>query len=312
MKTRQMIRSLPILAQLMAGFGRDWQILLGFVVLTPLLIQAAPYETLYAQDGNDPTPAEILGSGKLPTGRNSSEGVTGSTIDVNNHAVEVGPNAKRGIPQDIRIHTLGNSVIPRKDFPRWSRWYQEDGNTQVFRLFKGEENVHNARELAARVEAFSDLRWTRGLWHEWSGTYTIVKPHGAAIFQAKNGGAPNWAIQINMNDNGDVILNHRRMPDVVIAKNMTGKPFHIRVRDNGHDYEVYRDGAKVGEGSWARPEGETGFRWGMYVGAREVKHDAMVFVTGAAVDADQLVAPQKQPRSASSSNPKAEKQGKSK
>ena len=134
------------------------------------------------------------------------------------------------------------------------------------------------------MEAFSELKWKRGPWHEWSGTYTIIKPHGAAIFQAKNNGAPNWAVQINMNDNGDVVLNHRRMPDAVIAKNMTDKPFRICVRDNGHDYEVVLDGEKVGTGSWDRPEGETSFRWGMYVGANEVKHDAMIFVSGATVD----------------------------
>jgi hypothetical protein len=91
-------------------------------------------------------------------------------------------------------------------------------------------------------------------------------------------------VQLNMNDNGDVTLNRRRGNDEVIAKNMTGKPFHIRVRDNGHDYEVYLEGAKVGVGSFARPEGTTGFRWGMYLGATEVKHDAMIFVSGATVD----------------------------
>jgi hypothetical protein len=85
-----------------------------------------------------------------------------------------------------------------------------------------------------------------------------------------------------MNDQGDVILNHRRAPDKVIARNMTGKPFHIRVRDNGHDYEVYFNGGKVGEGAFARPEGTSNFRWGMYLGKNPVRHDAMIFVSGAA------------------------------
>ena len=65
---------------------------------------------------------------------------------------------------------------------------------------------------------------------------------------------------------------------------MTGKPFLIRVRDNGHDYEVYLNGKLAGAGAFARPVGETGFRWGMYLGANEVKHDAMIFVSGATVD----------------------------
>ena len=257
--------------------------LLGLAVLASLLVQAESNETLYVQAGTDPAFAEVLASGKLAKGTSSNQGVTGSVIDVNNRAVEVGPYAKRPIPKDIRIHTLGNSVIPRKDFPKWTRWYQEDGNTQVFRLFKDEENGHNDRKFAARVEAFSELKWKRGPWHEWSGTYTIIKPHSAAIFQSKNGGVPNWAVQLNMNEEGDVFFSPRRKPQVKIAEKMTGKPFHIRVRDNGHDFEVYLDGKQVGTGFWDRSEGDTGFRWGMYLGAQPVRHEAMIFVTGVAI-----------------------------
>jgi len=118
------------------------------------------------------------------------------------------------------------------------------------------------------------VKWKRGPWHEWSGTYTIIKPHGAAIFQARRR-RPNWAVQINMTTTG-TWCSITAGTGCVIAKNMTGKPFFIRVRDNGNDYEVYFDGKKVGTGSWDRPEGETGFRWGMYLGENEVKHDAMI------------------------------------
>jgi len=251
--------------------------------ISAISIKASPSELLYQQKGSDPSFAEVLKGGKLPKGQNSKTGVTGSTIEVQNKLVEVTPEARRPIPKEINIHTLGSSSIPRSDFKKWSRWYQEDGSTQVFRLFKGEVNMRNARENAARIEAFSDLHWKRGAWHEWSGTYTIIKPHGAAIFQVKNN-INDWSVQINMNANGDVILNHRRAEDKVIAKDMVGKPFHIRVRDNGQDYEVYLDGKKVGEGSYARPEGTTGFRWGMYLGHSTVDQDAMIFVSGATVD----------------------------
>jgi hypothetical protein len=240
-------------------------------------------DSLFEQKGSDRTFEEILQKGNLVKGSNSKVGVTGSKIEVNHALVELTPEAKRPICQNICIHTLGNSVIRRADFKKWSRWYQEDGSTQVFRLFKGETNVRNARDLAARIEAFSTLKWQRGEWHEWSGTYTIIKPHGAAIFQVKNN-INDWAVQLNMNENGDIKLNHRRGKDVVIAKEMTGKPFLIGMRDNGQDYEVFLNGKKVGEGSYARPEGFTAFRWGMYLGANEVKHDAMIFVSGATVD----------------------------
>ena len=246
-------------------------------------MQIGSAEPLFTQKGNDPSFEEVMKSGKLPKGQNSKIGVTGSIVNVDNKLVEVTPEAKRPIPKGIKIHTLGSSAIPRNDFGKWSRWYQEDGNTQVFRLFKGETNVRNARENAARTEAFSDLHWTHGDWHEWSGTYTIVKPHGAAIFQAKNN-INDWSVQINMNSKGDVVLNHRRAEDKVIATSMVGKPFTIRVRDNGQDYEVYFEGKKVGEGSYPRPKGTTGFRWGMYLGKSAVNTDAMIFVSGATVD----------------------------
>jgi hypothetical protein len=236
-------------------------------------------EPLYTQRGNDPTFEEVLKTGDLPKGRNSTKGVTGAKIIVNNKLVELTPEARKPIPKNIFIHTLGNSLIPRRDFDNWSRWYQEDGSTQIFRLFKNETNVRNSRENAARIEAFSELKWQRGRWHEWNGTYTIIKPHGSAIFQAKNN-LNDWSVQLNMNDKGDIMLNHRRAPDKWIARNMTGKPFHIRVRDNGHDYEVYLNGTKEGTGFYARPEGTTAFRWGMYLGSNAVKHDAMIFVSG--------------------------------
>lgn len=239
--------------------------------------------TFYTQRGTDKTFEEIMKGGELKTGSNTTTGLLGSRISVNSSLLKDGPNARRKIPDDILIHTLAHSAIPRRDFAKWSRWYQEDGNTQVFRLFKGEKNVRNDRDLAARIEAFGRESWTEGAWHEWVGTYTIIKPHGAAIFQAKNN-ENDWSVQLNMSSAGDVTLNHRRGEDKVIARNMTGKPFHIRVRDNGLDYEVFINGKNVGKGSYARPKGVTNFRWGMYLGGKEVTHDAMIFVTGAEID----------------------------
>lgn len=238
-----------------------------------------PAPALYTQKGTDPSFEDLLKAKRIPIGRNSSEGVKGSEINVNNKLVEKGRNARNPIPAEIGIHTLANSVIPRQHFARWSRWYQEDGTTQVFRLFQGEHNVRNARPDAARIEAFSRLSWTKGEWHEWQGTYTIVKPHGCAIFQVKNN-VNDWAVMIGLSDNGDISLMHRRpKKSVTLAQNMTGKSFDLRVRDNGHDYEVFFNEKPVGKGSYNRPDGHTGFRWGMY--DKTLKHDALIFVTGA-------------------------------
>jgi hypothetical protein len=255
------------------------------ILIGLLSLQTAFAEPLFSQGGTDPSFQQVLHSGKLPAGHPSKTGVTGSKIHVQRQLVELTPESRRPIAREIKIHTLANGAVPRQDFAKWSRWYQEDGSTEVFRLFEGERNVHNARENAARIEAFSAQGWKRGAWHEWSGSYTIVKPHGAAIFQVKND-VNDWAVQLNMNGNGDVILNHRRAKDAVIATNMTGKPFLIRIRDNGQDYEVFLNGGKVGGGSYARPRGTTHFRWGMYVGNNTMKHDAMIFVSGATVRHD--------------------------
>jgi hypothetical protein len=256
-----------------------------FLMLFALLVSMPTglCEPLFVQKGTDPTFEEVMQDGKLLKGETSKTGVKGTEIDVKNELVELTPEAKRPISREIRIHTLGNSAVQREDFKKWSRWYQEDGSTQVFRLFKGETNVRNSRENAARIEAFSNLSWKQGGWHEWSGTYTIIKPHGAAIFQAKNN-INDWSVQLNLNSKGDIILNHRRGEDKVIATGMTGKSFHIRVRDKGQDYEVYLDGNKMGEGTYSRPEGTTAFRWGMYLGKGTLSQDAMIFVSGATVD----------------------------
>ncbi len=249
-----------------------------------MLMETGAAQELFSQKGTDPSFEELVKRKKLPEGRSSKEGVVGSKINVDNRLVETTPEAKRPIAREIKIHTLANSAVPRGDFDSWSRWYQEDGSTQVFRLFKGETNVHNARENAARIEAFSTIGWKHGDWHEWSGTYTLVKPIGAMIFQVKND-KNDWAVSLLSSPTGGVKLNHRRGgKDTEIAKNMIGKPFHIRVRDNGLDYEVFMDGKKVGAGSYDRPAGTTNFRWGMYVGGNAVTQDAMIFVSGATID----------------------------
>lgn len=271
------------------GIGTGWTASLhgqdaageGTAATPPATRPAVDVSNLFKQEGTDPTFKSIMDEKKIPVGKNSTDGITGSIIRVNHEILDKLPTAKNPIPQNIRIHTLGNSAIPRQDFAKWSRWYQEDGNTQIFRLFKDETNVRNQRPFSARVEAFGNLTWAKGEWHEWEGTYTIVKPHPFMIFQVKNN-KNDWAVSIGMNGEGDIGLTNRR-PKVSknLAKNMTGKSFVLKIRDNGEDFEVYFNGEKVHEGKYLRPEGTTGFRWGMYRGEAKVTHDAMIFVTGA-------------------------------
>lgn len=234
---------------------------------------------LFTQEGKDPSFEQLVKDGTIPTGRSSDEGVAGSTIDVNNERIERGPTGDNPIPKAIRLHTLCNRDVEREDFARWSRWYQEDGNTQVFRLFKGEHNVRTKAVDECRVQAYSELKWKRGDWHRWDGTYTIIGPHACTIFQVRNS-SNDWAVKVEMTSDGSIVVSHKDdQPDAVVAKKMVGKPFLLTVRDNGHDYEVYFNKKLVGKGVRERPKGYTSFRWGML--GKPFEQDAMLFVTGA-------------------------------
>ncbi|MCP4522074.1 MAG: T9SS type A sorting domain-containing protein [Cytophagales bacterium] len=157
--------------------------------------------------------------------------------------------------------------------------------------------MRNDRELAARIESFDPAsRWLPepNVWHEWAGHYTIIKsegcsePHNCAIFQAKGNNVDHWSVMLNIDDKGNLWLNRRRGTDSIIATDMIGESFDIRVRDNGLDYEVFLNGEFVGDGQWERTE-EIGFRWGIYVGESVVKSDIMIFVTGAIIDPEPII-----------------------
>lgn len=243
--------------------------------------QTADDPEFYRQEGTDPAWSSILADNLIPIGKNSTAGITGSVIRVNRERVAQGPWADRPIERNIRIHTPGNSFIPRGDFPKWSRWYQEDGNTQVFRLFEGEHNVRNNRENSARIEAFSGHRWLHGDgWQEWEGTVTLVNPTGS-IFQIKAPGPVDWPLMITSGGTDSVNIQRRRGERTSVT---TGRQFQLKVRDNGLDYEVYIDGELKATGSYDRRGLHSNFRWGMYVGGRrKPSADHMILFTGATI-----------------------------
>jgi hypothetical protein len=214
-----------------------------------------------------------------------------SILNVNNGKVETG-YGDRPVMTNIALHSLCNKRVNFKDFGDFKRWYQLDGNTQVFRLHKGEHEMTGSRDVgAARIEAYDKRVMEGGVWHEWTGRYTIVKPSGAAIFQLKNtehGTTPDpkrpfsWAMQLGMSDNGDIWAVNRYDNKVVIAKNMTGKSFDVKVRDNGSRWEMYLDGELKAASNYSKPKGSTNrFRWGIYVGATVPDSEVMLFVSGA-------------------------------
>jgi hypothetical protein len=255
-------------------------------------------EPLFTQEGSDPPFAAVLeNSGGKPGDRFNRGGATGSRICVNHALLEQQVGKISPIPKDISLHTEFSSGIKRKDFDKWTRWYQEDGNVQVFRLFKGDQNVRGGEGKdgsPGRVETYCTLTVAPGTWREWEGTYTIIKPVRACIFQLMHEGSL-WPFHIDMTEKGDIFFLRRRpVPgmerEIVIAQNMVGKSISIKVRANGTDYEVYQkslqgkdDWKLVAKGSFTKSkENKIGFRWGIYCGSKKgltVPNDALLFVT---------------------------------
>lgn len=238
---------------------------------------------LYTQIGTDPPWSVVVGSGNLgPLGTSTDIGFQGSVIKVDKQAI--GAEQARSIPQNIKIHTLGNSYIGRRFFHKWSRWYQEDGGTQIFRLFQGEKNTNNLKAAdRARIEAFTTLNFvlqssSTAVWHEWAGQFLIVQPTGGAIFQSKNS-KNDWAFMITMSPFGDITFQPRWGTYITVATNMVGKTFTVKVRDNGNNYEAYYNGVLKVNGTFSRPSGTNNFRWGIYKGNSAVTADCMLFVS---------------------------------
>ncbi len=277
--------------------------LLDLAVLTTLLTQTALGEPLYTREGTDPSFAVVLESGGIKPGERFSKGpVLGSRIHVNKELLEKQVGKTGPTPKDIGLHTRGSGSISRKDFGQWTRWYQEDGNTQVFRLFKGEQNIRGGTGKdgsPGRIEAFSrTLTAAPGTWREWEGIYTVIQPVRGCIFQLMHNGSL-WPFHIEMSDKGDIYFFRRRpMPGlerkIAMAENMVGKSLSVKVRANGEDYEVYQK-APLDAGPWKlvtkgsftkASDNKISFRWGMYCGSKKgqtIPNDAMIFVTGATI-----------------------------
>ncbi len=244
----------------------------------------------YTQIGTDPTWDSIIKNKQIPIGHNSTDGITGSRIDVNNDLMDKLTYGSHGIPQDIKIHSPGSSQIPRSEFPKWTRWYQEDGNTQVYRIHKGEYNVRNEREGAARIESFYGSSFKKGDgWQTWEGSYTIVDvrgcvgPHYCGIFQVKDGGCC-WSVMLKLKSSGELIADHLKSASKTLAKDVRGKSFDIKIRDDGLNSEVYFNGELAYKSSYSTRDGSSTFRWGMYFGRSTPAETSLIFVTGATIN----------------------------
>lgn len=234
------------------------------------------------------------------TGENLSVTVKGTQVPVDNEAVESTPVGDRSFEPDIKVHVPTSSTVPYDDRFTVTRWYQEDGNTQVFRLFEGDENVSSSRAGAARSEAFApdrSFKVANDRTNIWSGRFHVGSRagEGFSIFQSKAASSSDpdihnisdaWSVQLNIDSDGRLVVNERREPDTIVYdRDMTGRGFDAEVRDDGEHYEVYVDGTEVASGRFFRhPSLATTFRWGMYMGAGVVDDGtALLNVSGARV-----------------------------
>ena len=249
----------------------------------------------------------------LPEGENSYGPAYGSTIQVDREQTEVGEYGQREIPRPIAVHTLINSFIDDDNFSKISRWYQEDGNTQIFRLFPGEDNIRNDRKNAPRSEAFGLVSWKRGDgWYEWSGRYTFLKVRPGAVFQIKHN-ITYWSMQLILqkNDNGkhDLYYIKLRNPSGkrLLKENVEGEGVDIKVLDNGEDHKVYVDGElKVENSMTDRPTtDENRARWGLYSPASAMDREILILVTGAYVGPEGGYTDTSTKRTGDSDNPNA-------
>lgn len=83
----------------------------------------------------------------------------GTKINVGNSFIETTSTGSRGVMlnNDMKWH---NPLGTTYSSPTSTRWYQKDGNSQVFSVFPNDQNYFGTRVGAARSEAFADNHLT--------------------------------------------------------------------------------------------------------------------------------------------------------
>lgn len=205
-------------------------------------------------------------------------------------------NINNNIPDDILLHNIYSSVIPRSNFSSTAQWYTEDGNVQRFQLHEGDQNQRTSI-LRPRIEAFAPPpRWNRNSgWHEFSANYYLAEWDEAqryALFQIKTNDASNFIIQVLVDDDRSLEIARRSRGTVKIADDIYQEPFNLRVRSNGFQFEVYLNCELVLAEDHPQPNLEDSntqytWRWGLYrQEADDDRHDGTttMYVTGPTFD----------------------------
>lgn len=229
----------------------------------------------------------------------------GTEINVNNSVVETTGTGSRSVMpnSDMRWHNpFGSSYSTSPS----TRWYQKDGNTQVFRMFPNDENFFGTRVGAARSEAFVGNHLSTveadGKTVTFSARFRVEKHNGSKdvmLFQSKGSGLntqdgtyPAWGISLWVEKDGDIILVKRNQ---VFSQNEkidtgfnVGQSFNLRVTDDGYNYKAFINNVEKAAGTWERGDTPTVQRWGIYVQGGEsgilsgtINDEQVVYVSGA-------------------------------
>ena len=173
--------------------------------------------------------------------------------------------APAGIPHDIMIHTFDSALVERYDFHRYKNWYEEEGNTQTFKLHPGDCNTRNSRKYC-RIEAHTKLGIKRGEMHEFTATYKVNSAEEVAIFQVFNATVVHPQLMVVYMPNGDIRWQSRDNPNGYLAYGYRNQEFTLHVKDDGIKWQLFFNGEKAAEGIHQEkgPDTICEFRWGLY------------------------------------------------
>ncbi|AWW32837.1 hypothetical protein DN752_23340 [Echinicola strongylocentroti] len=228
----------------------------------------------------------------------------GTLVDVPNTTIETTGTGSRSVmpDSDMRWHNPLNSNAT--DPNESTRWYQKDGNTQVFRVIPGDQNWQNSRVGAARSEAFAPnlgIRRDDNKVMTFSARYHVAAHNGAKdvkIFQSKataaNGFDPAWGVALHVTAAGDIDIIKRGVTwpqnERISTGKTIGQSFNLRVTDDGFNYKVFIDNVEKASGTWDRANLKSVCRWGAYVqGGSDgilpgsVSNPEIVYISGARV-----------------------------
>lgn len=244
---------------------------------------------------------------------NNTSEAKGTAININNSTYETGAGAS-SVTNALRFHHPFSSNMSPSSIGKFTRWYQVDGKTQIFRLFENDQDyTRGFNNAKGRIEAFANgnnlaVRPTSTSDNQnklmtFTARYHIISynpDEKIKIFQAKarvQSGLsdPAWGPSINILENGMVEFEGRQYKKVNVTNllNNNGtfrvRSFDVKIEDDGVDYKMYYNGNLRIHGAWDRTNRYTVSRWGMYLqanngpGVLNGNPEAIIYVSGAKV-----------------------------